>query len=322
MTVAAARGSTTIADKAVRKIAERAAGEALPAPLAGTAKGSATVRGRRASVNLDVALPYPAPLSATLRGVQQHVADRTRQLTGLEIASPRVTVTRLAGPSVCVTESLPVTQTAGRRVPGGARSARRWWSARRAPMAVLLLVATAVCAAVTADVVRVHTTHHVAAAWRLHVVDWLAGHEAGDLPVTVAALAVAAAGVWLLAMAFTPGRRGQLTLAGEQPHESAAVDRSTVAALVRDAVSAVDGVETVRVRAGRRRLTVRAGLAFGDRETALRRATDATDRVLNDCLLRRTPRRKVTVLPEPTWQAPDRAADPAWSGAEEKGPTP
>ncbi|MEV0989605.1 DUF6286 domain-containing Asp23/Gls24 family envelope stress response protein [Streptomyces sp. NPDC049949] len=321
MTAPAVRGSTTIADKAVRKIAERAAGEVLPAALAGTAKGSASVHGRRASIALDVALPYPAPLSETLRSVQQHVTDRTRQLTGLEVTSPHVSVTRLAGHKAGATESAPMAP-ADAPVPASTRSARRWWSARRAPMAVVVLVAATACAAVTADVIRVHATHHAAAAWRLRVVDWLAGHGPGDLAVTIAALAAAGAGAWLLAMAFTPGRRGQLTLTADDKRANIAVDRSTVATLVRDAVGDFEGVEAVRVRPGRRRLTVRASLAFGDRETALRRATDATDRVLADCLLRRTLRRTVTVTTEPTWQTPLRTADPARTKAEQRGPTP
>ncbi|MFE2478041.1 DUF6286 domain-containing protein [Streptomyces sp. NPDC059389] len=321
MIAPAARGSTTISDKAVRKIAERAAGEVLPAPLAGTARGSATVHGRSASVALDVALPYPAPLSDTLRSVQQHVTERTHQLTGLEVASPHVSVTRLAGLKTGADESAPTAPTDA-PTPGGTRSARRWWSARRAPMAVVVLVAAAVCAAVTADVIRVRATHHTAAAWRLRAVDWLAGHGPGDPAVTIAAVVAAAAGTWLLAMAFTPGRRGQLPLTAADGHEIVVVDRSTVSALVRDAVGASDGVEAVRVRTGRRRLTVRASLAFGDRETALRQATDATDRVLADCPLGRAPRRKVTITPVPTWQTPLHTADPARTNAVQKGATP
>ncbi|MFF4322912.1 DUF6286 domain-containing protein [Streptomyces sp. NPDC001568] len=305
MIAPAARGSTTIADKAVRTIAERAAGEVLPAAVAGKAGGTATVHGRRAAVALRIALPYPAPLSDTARHVQQHVAHRTRQLTGLEVAEPRLAVNHLVAQKTALGPSAgtpPAGQTAG-------RTPRRLWSARRLPVAVLLFVAVVACAAVTVDVIRVHAAHLPAAAWRTHTVEWLTGHRLGDPAVTVGALAAAVVGVWLLALAFTPGHRRRLVLTSPGPRWTVALDRSTVATLVRDAVSDVDGIDSVRVRAGRRRVTTRATLAFGDQDAALLRATAAVDRILATCALRHTPRRKVTVTPQPTWR-------PAGSGTE------
>lgn len=313
MTAAAGRGSTVIADKAVRKIAEGAAREAMPASMVSRPRGSATVQGRRAAVAVRVALPYPAPLSDTARQIQRHVAERTRQLTGLEIALPRLAVTGL--------ESQHVASEPPAGEPRTARSAqRRWWSARRAPTALLILTAATGCAAVASDVIRVHTTHHAAAPWRAHAVNWLAGHRPGDLGTTVGALMVAAVGVGLLVLAFTPGCRRRLTLlTTDGPRGSVAIDRAAVAALVKDAVGAVDGVEAVRVRAGRRRLTVRTQLAFGEQEDALRQATEAAARILNACLLRRTPRCRVFVTPAPTWQSPQQPIDD--EPFVEKGPT-
>ncbi|MFF3014737.1 DUF6286 domain-containing protein [Streptomyces sp. NPDC057939] len=297
-TAPAARGSTTIADKVVRKIAARAVLEALPSTIAGKAGGTATVHGRRAAVALRVALPYPGPLSDTARHVQQHVADRTRQLTGLDVARPRLAVVQLVGRKQALGQPA-ATPSAG---PAQPRTPRRWWSARRLPVVVLLLVALLVCAAATVDVIRVHLTHHPASAWRMHTVEWLAGHRLADEAVTIGALAAALVGVWLLASALTPGLRRRLVLIGTGAVRTVAVDRSTVATLVRDAVGDVDGIDTVRVRAGRRRVTVRARLAFGDQDAALLRATAAVDRILAACTLRRTPRHRVTVTPQPTWQ--------------------
>ncbi|MGW1638525.1 DUF6286 domain-containing protein [Streptomyces lavendulae] len=324
MTEAAGRGTTTISDKAVRRIAERAAGEVLPVPLAGRAVGTATVHGRTASVELRLALPYPAPLSDTARQVRQHVADRTRRLTGLEVAPPRLAVNQLVTPKTPLAPQAASPQAASPQAvrppavspaaeePPAARSwgrtPRRWWSVRRLPVAVLFSLAAAACAALAADIIRVHTTPHRAAAWRTHTVDWLSAHHPGDLTVTASALAAAAVGAWLLVLSVTPGHRRQLTLTGPDPHRTVAVDRSTVATLVRDAVSDVEGIETVRVRAGRHRITARARLAFGDQDTALRRATAATERILAGCGLRHTPRCKVTVTPRPTWRPPH--ADP------------
>ncbi len=85
MTDAAVRGTTTVSEKAVRKIAERAAAEALPGFARPSARGSASVRGRRAVVSLGVTLPYPAPLASTAERVERHVTDRTGRLTGLRL---------------------------------------------------------------------------------------------------------------------------------------------------------------------------------------------------------------------------------------------
>ncbi|MZE48310.1 Asp23/Gls24 family envelope stress response protein, partial [Streptomyces sp. SID5477] len=95
-------------------------------------------------------------------------------------------------------------------------------------------------------------------------------------------------------MAPVPGRHAQ----------RAVLDRAAAAELVRDAVSAVPGVAHVRVRCGRRRVRVRARLAFGDRlttRTALRTTTEATLTTLG--LPRRlTPR--ITLRPDPHWRPP------------------
>ncbi|WP_432107805.1 DUF6286 domain-containing Asp23/Gls24 family envelope stress response protein [Streptomyces sp. AA1529] len=359
MTAAARRGTTTVADKVVRKIAERAAGEALPGPAAGRASGSASVHGRRASVALRLPLPYPAPLSDTARRVQSHVTDRTRELTGLGVAPARLTVTRLTVPSEpaapgvsdpaptsgsgtasgsaatagpATTPGPPADEVPTGEVPadelttGGPsagevpacgpsaaarRAPRRWWSARRAPAAVLALSAAAGCAAVTADVVRVHVAHRPAAAWRTRTVEWLSVHGPDEMPVVVGSAVVAVLGLWMLVLALTPGRRHRFTLAAATPVGNVAVDRSTVAALLRDTVGDFEGVAAVRVRVGRHRATVRASLAFGDREQAREQAASAAHAVLADCLLRRTPRLRVRLTPEPTWQPPDSAPPPS-----------
>ncbi|MDF3299240.1 DUF6286 domain-containing Asp23/Gls24 family envelope stress response protein [Streptomyces tropicalis] len=450
MTGPAQRGRTTVSDRAVRRIAEQAAGEVLPASVPHTAGGAATVRGRRAAVALRVALPYPVPLSELVQRVQRHVAERTRDLTGLTVGTPRLTVTRLsappagsglpgpaprpAGPAAAIpagrsagdahdardardargvrdarsvrdthpdpaaraTDSAASTSAASepgtgpatdaasgtstdpaadarpatgavsvtgpdpvcfRPVPGAAsaadlatdpapgaapvasgrgadakaqsggsvpgapsadgtrrrsaaRAPRRRWSARRVPTALLTLLAGGACAAVTADVVRVHATHHPAAGWRMRAVEWLSGHGPGDTPAAVAAGVIAVIGLWLLVLACTPGRRGLLTLDVAGPGWTAAVDRPAVAALVRDDVGDVPGVAEVRVRAGRRRVSVRAGLAFGDLGPAREQATEAARRALEGCRLRRAPRLAVTVVPDAVWQPPEPPQPP------------
>ncbi|MEV8605216.1 DUF6286 domain-containing protein [Streptomyces griseoviridis] len=299
MTTAAQRGTTTVSDKAVRRIAERAATEALPG-TAGATKGSATVRGRRAEVAVEVPLPYPAPLADTARRVQDHVARRTAQLTGLDLRAPHIGVTSLTPARA---ESPSADTPLAEDTPAGStgRTPLRWWSQRRLPMALLTLSAAIACGALAFDLVLVHTGHRPPAAWRTATLDWLSRHGPSATASTVGAVAVALLGVVLIVLAVTPGRRGLLTVTSGSPRLITAVDRSALASLVEDAVRDTDGIGPVRVRAGRRRVTVRAGLAFGDRDRARSAVRDAARRVLEGCDLRRTPRLRVTVRPEPVW---------------------
>ncbi|NEE40441.1 Asp23/Gls24 family envelope stress response protein, partial [Streptomyces sp. SID7982] len=71
--------------------------------------------------------------------------------------------------------------------------------------------------------------------------------------------------LWLLLLACTPGLRKRYVVAGFGTGRSIALDRAAVASVVRDRVLDADGVDSVRVRVGRRRVRVRADLAFGDR---------------------------------------------------------
>ncbi|MER7969800.1 DUF6286 domain-containing protein [Streptomyces sp. NPDC096080] len=304
MTTAARRGTTTVSDRAVRRIAERAATEVLPG-TAGATRGSATVRGRRAEVAVEVPLPYPAPLADTARRVQDHVAHRTAHLTGLDLRAPRVGVTSLTPARA----ELPVE---GAAVEAAGRTPLRWWSQRRLPIALLTLPAAVACGALAFDLVLVHTGHQPPAPWRTAALDWLSTHGPSATASTVGAAALGVLGVVLITLAVTPGRRGLLTVTSGAPRLVTAVDRSALSSLVGDAVRDTDGVGQVRVRVGRRRVTVRAGLAFGDRDRAREAVRDAARRVLEGCALRRTPRLRVTVRPQPIWDgAPAPAAPPA-----------
>ncbi|MET7289354.1 DUF6286 domain-containing Asp23/Gls24 family envelope stress response protein [Streptomyces sp. NPDC005573] len=341
MTGPAGRGTLVVADRAVRRIAERAAGEALPGA---SAVGSVELHGRRAAVDLRVTLPYDTPLAESAERVRQHVAERTGRLTGLDVPAPRLTVTRLritSGRTAAASPPAhgdspapsPVPPPAGAD-PAGAdpaaspdrdrparRSPRRLWSGRSTPMAVLALLAAAASAAVTADVLRVHLTGRPAAVWRAHTVNWLSAHGPQDTAVVVGGACMAALGVWLCVLAATPGCRRWLTLLADGGAPGAVVDRSTVAALVRDAVAATPGVTAVRVRAGRRRVLVRARLGFGDRDRAHASATAAACRAVDGCLLRRAPRVSVRTTatpgpgPRPSLPGPDTAQATATDAA-------
>ncbi|MFB7778659.1 DUF6286 domain-containing protein [Streptomyces bauhiniae] len=335
MTTPERRGTTTVSDRAVRRIAGHAVTEALPGRAARATGSSATVRGGRAEVAVDVALPYPAPLTPTVRRVQDHVTARTAELTGLDVRTARVGVTtltpdrmtepdptpdpdRLTDPTLTPEPTLTPDPTA---VPESAKAAprtrvpRRWWAQRRLPLGVLTLLATLTCGALATDLILVTTGHRPAALWRTGALHWLSAHGPGEPPVTAAALGCALLGVWLIVLAVTPGRRGLLTAHSPAPATRVAVDRGAVAALLRDTVAGTEGVDTVAVRVRRRRATVRAALAFGDRAAARDQITDAARSVLAECGLRRPLCLRVAVRPLPVWTPPPAETAPVPLGA-------
>ncbi|WP_416960508.1 DUF6286 domain-containing Asp23/Gls24 family envelope stress response protein [Streptomyces sp. Agncl-13] len=289
------RGTTTVSERAVRRIAERATAEALPGR---TAQAAATVRGRKAEVSLGVTLPYPSSLADGVRDVQRHVVDRTRELTGLDLPTARVNVTSLAPPRYSRAPVSPPEETNSPSTPS------RWWSGRRIPTALLTSSAALACGALALDLIQVHTAHRAAAAWRVSAVHWLSGHGPGDPAVVIAGGLTALLGVWMIVLAVTPGLRHRSTVRTTAGRVDAAVDRSAVRSLVRDAVGDVPGITAVRVRVRRRRITVRARLAFGDRAEASAAVTAAANAAVSSCRLRREPRVRITVTPEPVWQPP------------------
>ncbi|HEY8986834.1 MAG TPA: DUF6286 domain-containing protein [Streptomyces sp.] len=295
MTSAARRGTTTVTERAVRRIAERAAAETSTGRAS---KAVASVDGRRARVALDVTLPYPAPLTETVRGLQDHVTDRTRELTGLDVTTARIRVTSLAPLAV------GDTRTGGHEAAPDGRTPRRLWSRRGVPAAVLAASLTAVCAALAVDLVVVHVAHAPAAGWRVETAHWLSGHGPGDRSVALAGALVALLGLWMVVFAVTPGLRRRQTVRSHAPRVVTAVDRPAVEALVRDRVGEVGGVGAVRVRARRRRVSVRADLLFGPHERVRTEVAAAAQEALASCGPRRPHRLRVRVVPSALWQPP------------------
>ncbi|QQC87735.1 DUF6286 domain-containing Asp23/Gls24 family envelope stress response protein [Streptomyces alfalfae] len=312
-TPAAERGSTTVADRAVRRIAERAATEALGPGEVRVGRGSAVVQGRRARVGVTVTLPYPAVLDEAGERVRSHVAGRTAELTGLAVPSARVRVRALR-----VREFPQEAASTGPASTGavevGEVRARRPWSERRAPFAVVACLVAAVCGLLLYDVVSVHAAGRAPARWRTRSVEWLSAHGPDDAawPGLAVAAGVFVLGVWLLVLAVTPGLRGRLPMAAPVGVR-ASVDRRAVAALLRDAVADVPGIGRVRVDVGRRRARVRAGLRFGARECARAAVAEAAEEAVASCGLARPLRVHVRVRPEAVWSAPPEppAAVPA-----------
>ncbi|MEV6834623.1 DUF6286 domain-containing protein [Streptomyces sp. NPDC051133] len=85
--------------------------------------------------------------------------------------------------------------------------------------------------------------------------------------LTGAAVA-AAVGIWLIALALTPGLRRRLPLRSPAdcppPQLRASLDRDGAAALLRDAAMRVSGVSRARIRVRRRRIKARADVRFRD----------------------------------------------------------
>ncbi|MFD8912735.1 DUF6286 domain-containing Asp23/Gls24 family envelope stress response protein [Streptomyces sp. NPDC059575] len=291
------RGTAAVSEQAVRRIAGRAATEAHPDGTVRVTGSAAAVHGRRTEIALDVALPYPEPLAPLVRRIQDQVTARTAELTGLDVSRVRIGVTTLTpAPGPMPTDPSPAPADAP---PPGFRPPRRWWAQRRFPMGILTLLATLAFGLLAADLILVHTGHRPAAAWRTGTLHWLYGHGPGEPLVTVAGICCALLGACLLLLAVTPGRRNLLTAGSPAPGADLAIDRSAVAALLRDAATGTDGVTGARTRVRRRRATVRADLTSGDRTTgdlttAQRRITRAADQVLTDCGLRRPLRLRVT----------------------------
>ncbi|MEP6814745.1 MAG: Asp23/Gls24 family envelope stress response protein [Marmoricola sp.] len=96
------RGSLVIADKVVERIAAIAAGEieAVSDQASGWTRAlrrslpraSAKVAGGRTRVVVDVAAPWPTPLTSMAIEVRDHVRERVTTLTGVTVTAVDVTV--------------------------------------------------------------------------------------------------------------------------------------------------------------------------------------------------------------------------------------
>ncbi|WP_018548868.1 DUF6286 domain-containing Asp23/Gls24 family envelope stress response protein [Streptomyces sp. LaPpAH-108] len=320
------RGTAAVSEQAVRRIAGRAATEAHPDGAVRITGSAATVHGRRTEVALDLAVPYPEPLAPLVRRIQDRVTARTAELTGLDVSRLRIGVTTLTPASGQLAPAPPDPAPASADTPRtGSRAPRRWWSQRRFPLGILALLATLAFGSLAADLILVHTGHRPAAAWRTGTLHWLYGHGPGEPLVTAVGTCCALLGAVLLVLAVTPGRRNLLTTASPASGTDIALDRSAVAALLRDAATGTDGVTGARTRVRRRRATVRADLASGDRTTAELRITQAADNALAECGLRRPLRLRVTARPRRGWApapAPVLACAPPPSVALAAGPVP
>jgi hypothetical protein len=150
----------------------------------------------------------------------------------------------------------------------------RFWSARRVPagiVALVILVGSGVflydIAAVRADRPAMH--------WRRSLARQLADRSLDDTWVLVGAGVAAALGIWLIVLAATPGLRDVLPMRRTHADVRAGLHRGAAATALRDRAVEVSGVQSARVRVGRKKVDVRAVSHFRELDD-VRADLDAT----------------------------------------------
>ncbi|GGY56924.1 hypothetical protein GCM10010363_42960 [Streptomyces omiyaensis] len=142
---------------------------------------------------------------------------------------------------------------------GGAapEKARRFWSVRRIPAALLAAAVLGGAGLLLYDVAAVRADRD-AMSWRRELADGLATRPLDDTAVLVGAAVAVLIGVWLLVLAATPGLRAVLPMRRTHPDLRAGLDREAAAFALRDRAMEVSGVQSVKVRVGRSKVAVRA----------------------------------------------------------------
>jgi hypothetical protein len=171
-------------------------------------------------------------------------------------------------------------EAAGDHEPAGGahRPGHRFWSARRGPAGVLALLVVIGAGLSLYDIAAVRA-HRPAMRWRRDLARQLAERPLDDTWMIVGAGVAVVLGVWLLVLAVTPGARDVLPMRPAHADVRAGLHRDAAAMVLRDRAMEVAGVQSVRVRLGRRKADVRAVSHFreldevrGDLDTTLAEA--------------------------------------------------
>ncbi|WP_157573842.1 Asp23/Gls24 family envelope stress response protein [Nocardia jejuensis] len=94
-------GRTTVSERAVRRMAARAALEVDGVESGATVQ--ATVTGDTATLRVSLPIRYPLPVSRIAEACRGHLIDRTRELAGVAVTEVDITVAAL------LTDAPPVT---------------------------------------------------------------------------------------------------------------------------------------------------------------------------------------------------------------------
>ncbi|AOR35097.1 hypothetical protein BFF78_32165 [Streptomyces fodineus] len=151
----------------------------------------------------------------------------------------------------------------GTTPPAPADGSGRFWSARRVPAAVVAVLLLAAAGLLLYDIAAVRA-HRPAMHWRRALARQLAERPLDDVWVLAGAAVTVVLGLWLIALAVTPGLRGLLPMRRPHPDVRAALRRDAAALLLRDRALDVTGVRSVRVRMRRKRAEVRVVSHFRD----------------------------------------------------------
>ncbi|MFE0047756.1 DUF6286 domain-containing protein [Streptomyces albireticuli] len=152
--------------------------------------------------------------------------------------------------------------------PGGPEDgpvgrAGRFWSVRRLPAALVAAVVLGTAGLFLYDVAAVRAGRP-AMSWRRRLAHELASRRLDDVWILAGAAVAVLAGLWLIALAVTPGLRRVLPMRREHADVRAGLDRGAAALVLRDRAMEVAGVRSVRVDVGRRRVRARARSHFRD----------------------------------------------------------
>ncbi|MER7574061.1 DUF6286 domain-containing protein [Streptomyces sp. NPDC126514] len=139
----------------------------------------------------------------------------------------------------------------------------RFWSTRRVTAAIVALLLLALVGLFLYDIAAVRADRSPM-AWRRELTDQLAQRPLDDTWVLIGAGVATALGLWLLALAATPGLRSLLPMRRTHPDVRGALDREAAALVLRDRAMEISGVQSARVRMGRRRADVQAVSHFRD----------------------------------------------------------
>ncbi|MFD7923184.1 DUF6286 domain-containing protein [Streptomyces sp. NPDC059740] len=140
---------------------------------------------------------------------------------------------------------------------------RRLWSSRRVPAALLALVVLGASALLLYDLAVVRAGGS-AAPWRRTLAQDLAHRPLDDVFTTIGAAVAVVLGLWLLVLALTPGVRAVLPMRRPGPHVRPVLTRPAAALVLRDRAMEVPGVQSVRLKVGRRRAKAKAVSHFRD----------------------------------------------------------
>ncbi|MFC4612364.1 DUF6286 domain-containing protein [Streptomyces maoxianensis] len=139
----------------------------------------------------------------------------------------------------------------------GGGKAGRFWSVRRVPAGLLALVVLGGAGLLLYDIVAVRA-NRPAMQWRRDLAADLAKWRVDELWVLAVAVAAMILGVCLIVIAVTPGLRSLLPMRRDIASVRAGLDRDAAALVLRDRAMEVSGVQSARVRTGRRKVSVRA----------------------------------------------------------------